>query len=43
MGVEVVPDDDEGRVQGAVRGGDQVRVVGFAEAGALSLAPAVDV
>ena len=42
VGVEVVPDDDERGAQGVVRGGDQVRVVGFGHARAVALAPAVD-
>ena len=42
VSVEVIPDQDDGGVQGAVRGGDQVRVVGFGQARALALAPAVD-
>jgi hypothetical protein len=40
--LEVVPDDNQGCAQGVVRGGDQVRVVGFGHARAVALAPAVD-
>ena len=41
VGIEVVPDDNHRGSQGVVRGGDQVRVVGFGHARALALAPAV--
>src|SRR5579872_5228923 len=36
VGVEPVPDEDERGVQGAMRGADQVRVVGFGQALALA-------
>jgi hypothetical protein len=42
VGVQVVPDQDDRGVQLLVRGGDQVRVVGFGHRAALALAPAVD-
>jgi hypothetical protein len=42
VGVQVVPDQDDRGVQHLVRGGDQVRVVGFGQAAALALAAMMD-